>query len=476
MRLHGVFGIARPNVGWVCCLSFPLAILAAGLVSLLPAGVLAATIPVSYTGPNNGQWNTASNWSPAGVPANSGTNQFTVTIASNAVVFNLVGTTTINDLLLSNALQLNANCNLAVTNQLSLTEASLTANGGSFTANGPATTATNLSVTAAGGAQVALQALTQITENTYAYGSLQANQANSLLDLSQVATIAVNDIFTGVQASSGGEVNLHGLLSISTSGQTAGFTASGGTIDLSNLGVGSGTSNSGISVAVSNAGSVLWGSPTSLSNVSLTVTGTGNTINVSQVATATNVSLTAASGAQVSLPALTQITEYAYAYGSLQADQANSLLDLSHVTTIAVNDIFTGVQASSGGEVNLHNLLSITSTSGQTAGFTASGGTIDLSNLGVGSGTSNSGISVAVSNAGSVLWGSPTSLSNVSLTVTGTGNTINVSQVATATNVSLTAAGGAQVSLPAITQITEYAYAYGSLQANRRTACWTSPT
>ena len=79
--------------------------LAVGLATSLTASARAATI-VSYVGPNNGQWNTASYWSPAGVPANSGTNQFTVTVASNSVNFNLVGTTTINNLLLSNSLQL----------------------------------------------------------------------------------------------------------------------------------------------------------------------------------------------------------------------------------------------------------------------------------------------------------------------------------------------------------------------------------
>ncbi len=210
--------------------------------------------------------------------------------------------------------------------------------------------ATDLNLNASGGAQIALPALTQLTENNGSYGSLQA--------------------------SSGGEVNLHNVLSItSSSGQTVSLNASGGTIDLSSLGSWTG---SGISATLSNSGAVLWGNPTSLSKVSLTVTGTGNTINLSQAATAANLSLTAAGGAQVVLPALTQIAENAYAYGSLQANGANSLLDLSHVTTLEVDDIFTGVQASSGGEVNLHNLLSITSSSGQTPSFNASGGTINV--------------------------------------------------------------------------------------------------
>ncbi len=149
------------------------------------------------------------------------------------------------------------------------------------------------------------------------------------------------------------------------------------------------------------------------------MTGTGNTINLSQVATAANLSLTAASRAQVVLPALTQIAENAYAYGSLQANGANSLLDLSHVTTLAVNDIFTSVQASSGGEVNLHNLLSITSSSGQTANLNASGGTIDASNLSPG--PSN----IQVQSGGNLLLGS-LNLHNSTVALSGANSTLTV--------------------------------------------------
>ena len=153
MRHQSIFEIARPIARRECCFCFSLAMLAAGLSSLVTTGALAAltTTSVSYTGPNNGLWNSAGNWSTGSVPANSGTNQFTVTIAGNAVVFNLAGSTTINDLILSNALQLNANCNLAVANQLSLSGASITANGGNFTADGPPATATNLNVNASTG-------------------------------------------------------------------------------------------------------------------------------------------------------------------------------------------------------------------------------------------------------------------------------------------------------------------------------------
>ncbi len=468
MRLENTCWIARPVASRAsrCCVGW--AMVAAGLAwSVAGAGSAAASTAVSYVGASNGSWNAASNWSPAVVPANSGASQFTVTIAVNPVVFNLGGNTTINDLILSQSLQLNSGCNLTVANQLSLSTASITANGGNFTANGPATTATDTSLNAESGAQVVLPALAQITNNNVFYGGLQANGAGSLLDLSQVTTIAVNNLqSTTVQAGSGGEVNLHNLLSVtSTNGSTLGLTASGGTIDVSSLG--GGASNSGVgSVSLSNSGTVLWGSPTSLNALSLKVTGAGNTINLSQIATATSVSFDAEGRAQVVLPALTQITVN-NPFVELQANGAGSLLDLSHVTTMAVNNTFASVQAGSGGEVNLHNVLSVTSSNGNTLSLslTASGGTIDVSSLG--GGTSNSGVgSVTLSNSGAVLWGSPTSLTTFALKVTGAGNTIALSQIATATSVSFDAEGGAQVALPALAQITDNNASLGTLQAN----------
>ena len=212
-------------------------------------------------------------------------------------------------------------------------------------------------------------------------------------------------------------------------------SASSGTISLPS--VGGGTSNGGLGGAqLSNAGSVLWGNPTSLNNFSLTMTGSGNTINISQVATATNINLNASSGAQIVPPVLTQVTENNYS--TLQSNGTGSLLNLSQVTAITGNSQ-VNIQTSSGGVVNLQNLTSI--GSGANVELSASSGTISLPS--VGGGTSNGGLSGAqLSNSGSVLWGSPTSLNNFSLTMTGSGNTINISQVAAATNINLNASSG----------------------------------
>ena len=130
---------------------------------------------------------------------------------------------------------------------------------------------------------------------------------------------------------------------------------------------------------------MLWGSPTSLNNFTLTLTGSGNTIDVSHVAIATNVSLYAAGGAQVALPLLTQIAEGSY--NTLQANDTGSLLDLSQVTAITGSNQVT-IQTNSGGQINLPNLTSI--TSGEHVYLNVSSGTINVTS--VGGGTSNGGL------------------------------------------------------------------------------------
>ncbi len=224
-------------------------------------------------------------------------------------------------------------------------------------------------------ARLSLPALTQITENA-AFGELQASGTGSLLDLSSVTAIVANSVFNSAQSSTGNEVNLHNLLSVaSTNSNSFALTAAGGTIDVSSLG--GGTTNSGVgSVTVFNSGTVLWGHPTNFNTLGLTVTGPGNTIDISHAAAATSLSLNAASGAQLSLPALMQITENA-PFGELQASGTGSLLDLSGVTSIVANSVFNSVQSSTGNEVNLHNLLSVASTNSNSFALTAAGGTIE---------------------------------------------------------------------------------------------------
>ncbi len=110
---------------------------------------------------------------------------------------------------------------------------------------------------------------------------------------------------------------------------------------------------------------------------------------------------------------LAQITETQNGpFATLQASGTGSLLDLSHVATIAVNGLFATVQSSTGNEVNLHNLLAIANSNGNSITLEVSGGTIDVSSLRQLAG------SIQVGGGGVLLLGGSGSI-NGSLTVSG---------------------------------------------------------
>lgn len=56
------------------------------LAALVQGKALLAQTAVTYTGPNNGNWNTAANWSGGVVPINSGPNTYAVTIPAGRTV------------------------------------------------------------------------------------------------------------------------------------------------------------------------------------------------------------------------------------------------------------------------------------------------------------------------------------------------------------------------------------------------------
>jgi fibronectin-binding autotransporter adhesin len=430
-----------------------------------PRAQAAPIVSVSYVGPNYSDWSASTNWSPAVVPANSSSNSYSVTVSA-PVTFDLIGSTAINDLLLSNTLNLNTGCNLAVTGQLALAGASLSGNGGSFSASGTASlSSSNLS--AGNGSQMSFPTLTQITENDWpSTNTLQANNPGSLLDLSSVMTLSTStEVF--IRAGTGGKVSLPGLTQINDGGSfgSCSLNASGGTIDASGISVGG--SNGGITlVQLSNAGTVLWGSPTTLNNFGLSISGPGNSIALSQVTAAANFAANATSGGLIAFPLLPQITENNWPNtDSLQASGVGSLLDLSHVMTISAStELF--IDSGTGGKVSLPGLTQINNTGFGSCTLNASGGTIDVS--GISASGNNGGVtSVQLSNSGTVLWGSPTILNNLSLSISGIGNSIALSQVTAAANFSANATNGGLIALPLLTQITENDFpSSNSLQAS----------
>ena len=182
---------------------------------------------------------------------------------------------------------------------------------------------------------------------------------------------------------------------------------------------------------------------------SLTASGTGVTLSVSGTTTVSAASLYAESGATLSLP---QLTSYSNPSGSnsnyFQATGTGATVNLPALTNLGSVQNWLYVEAKQGGQVLLPALDALASNSSYVQ-FDAdgSGSKIDLSAL-TSLPVANSG-DLSVTNQATVLDPKLTSLTNVAVTLDGTG-TIATSQWASLTRDSLTITGGTY-SFPGIT-------------------------
>jgi RHS repeat-associated protein/uncharacterized repeat protein (TIGR01451 family) len=213
---------------------------------------------------------------------------------------------------------------------------------------------------------------------------------------------------------------------------------------------------------------------------SLIATGSGVSLTADGSTSVTSASLEATSGAVLSLP---NLTSYAITDSgeitTLEASGLGSTLSLPELTSIAgfggING-FLKVQALAGGQVQLPVLATINPNSaGATntaVGLTADGASsqIDVSHLTTYLGGGPAQNAIMVTNGGTVLDGALTSPDHVNLDLDGTstlatsqwtsytgatatiaGGTPDFSKLATITGSGFTASGGAQVTLPAVT-------------------------
>jgi RHS repeat-associated protein len=183
---------------------------------------------------------------------------------------------------------------------------------------------------------------------------------------------------------------------------------------------------------------------------SLTASGSGVNLKVTGSTAVSEASLFADGGATLNLPNLASYTGSTYSYYSsttFAATGTGSTLSLGALATatLAAGGTIWYVQASKGGQINLPQLATVSVTGGSQVGaqFTADGGgsQIDLSSLTSLSGR-NSDSSLTVTHGGSILDGKLTTLNEATVTLDGTG-TIATSQWASFTNFSsITVTGG----------------------------------
>ena len=287
------------------------------------------------------------------------------------------------------------------------TNGTITANGGTPDYSG-LTSLDGDTVYANSGATLSFPNLTSYAGQSAYYPTIQANGAGSVIDLSHLTTLAggPSGSFLYVNALAGGKVNLSNLTSY-TAGAT-GFDADGSangtpsTIDLSKLTGLFSDSYYNSRLVATNGGTIVDPLLATLNRTDLTTDGT-STLGTSQITTYTNGTITtnggtpnysgltslngdniyANNGAVLAFPSLTSYA--AQNSSTIQANSAGSVVDLSHLTTLAGTPYWPlSVNALAGGKVDLSSLASYT---GGVTRFTADGSangtpsTIDLSKL-----------------------------------------------------------------------------------------------
>ncbi len=467
---------------------------------------------VTWMNPNGGNWDVGANWSTGNVPGTGDTavistaGAATITVQSGDTIQVQSVTTGSNDTLSI------AGGSLTVTAGSSTLSGPLTMVGGSLTATGSGTTLTanstttvsNASLFAAGGATLGLPTLASYVESPNAQPTLQASGSGSSLSLPALTTLSA-DTTTGnsriiVNSLAGGHVGLGAVTTLTGPVQ---FTSdgTGSQIDLSKA-----TSYQGFNIPfdkdslleVTNSGTLLDGALTSLSQVNVSLDGTG-TIATSQWTTLTNGSVTVtggtpvftslsnilndnvavSGGAQVALPAVSSYVESPAAQSTLQASGSGSSLSFPALMTLSADTTSgsarTVVSAGAGGHIGLGAVITLSGPVQFTSD--GSGSEIDLPKV-----TSYQGFntpfdkdsSIQVTNSGTFLDGALTSLPQVNVSLDGTG-TIATSQWTTLSNAGVNVtggtlaftnlanilndgfviSGGAQVALPAVTSYVE---------------------
>ncbi len=361
--------------------------------------------------------------------------------------------------------------------------------------------ATGTDYEVSGGATLSLPALTSYTAVDYT-STLSASGTGSVLSLPKLATLTGNNGYGSlvqVEALSGGDVEMPALTQISGGPAHLTSDGTGSVLDVATLSSYSGAfgANSFSALQVSNHGTLQDDSLTSLSVVNLNLDGSG-TLSYSQIASFTYGTLTSSGGtlslagltdadastllvnggATLSLPALTSYTAADYT-STLSASGSGSLLSLPKLATLTGNNSYGSlvqVEALSGGDVEMPALTQI---SGGPVQLTSdgTGSVLDVAALSSYSGSFGEGTfsALQVSNHGTLQDGNLTSLSEVDLTLDGTG-TLDYSQIASFTDAyatlalnggtlslsgltdadgsSLQVSGGATLSLPALTSYT----------------------
>ena len=333
---------------------------------------------------------------------------------------------------------------------------------GLTTLDGPAGFNT-IQVNAVSGGVVDLHSLAQLDQGAV---SFNADGANSLVDLSALTSFSTNGSYdSSIRVANGGEVRVNdGLTALNrvdltlglgtlktvqlTSITNASLSVSESGVDLSGIG-----SLDGVSIYVSGGATLSLSQLTSYASTSsatIQASGAGSRLDLSGLTTLdgpagfNTIQVNAVSGGVVDLHSLAQLDQGAV---SFNADGANSLVDLSALTSFSTNGSYdSSIRVANGGEVRVNDGLTALNRVDLTLGL----GTLKTVQL-----TSITNASLSVSESGVDLSGIG-SLDGVSIYVSG-GATLSLSQLtsyASTSSATIQASGaGSRLDLSGLTTL-----------------------
>ena len=331
----------------------------ASLMEILEPRQLLAT--VQWINPAGGSWDVASNWSTDAVPGpaddvviNVSGASPTVTIGSNV---ESVHSITAADPLTISGGGLTVAANSTISGGLTMTGGSLTASGSGVTLTVTGTTTdSGGNLYAGGGATLSLSNLANYTGGSSYSTTLEASGAGSALDLPNVTTWegAVGCCWDAqVSALSGGEVSLPALTTDKGGATRILAQGTGSVVDLSALtNLISDQGGNYSAIQATQGGQIKESKLTSLSDVLLTIDGTGtqDTAQITSLAgdtltvtggspsfagltTINGSDINVSGGVSLTLPGVTEYTGGSSYSTTLEASGAGSALDLPNVTT-----------------------------------------------------------------------------------------------------------------------------------------------
>ncbi|MCA9184157.1 MAG: hypothetical protein R3E01_33840 [Pirellulaceae bacterium] len=419
---------------------------------------------VTWVGNASGNWSDASNWSTSPALPTS-IDDVTIDVpTADIIVSHTGGTTTVHSLQTTEALELTGGQiwvgagggTLAGAITLSNGRLLRSQDGGTLIISGPADIARGRVAALAGGSMQFPNLTVYASDNS---GSeIIANGTNSAIDLSQLASFSGGTFNgTNVTALNGGVIDLSSVLSVGAGAANFSASGPGSMIHLDQLTEFVPTSFlTPRRLSAENGATIVSPNLTTLGRVDLQLDGPTSSLDVAQVTSLDQSSITVSGGAQFSLPASVVSLTGTSISTSYVSVGAGSSLDLSALTSFAGGTLNgTTIRTNDGGSVDLSSVPQI--TVGATS-IIAEGtdSRVDLTSLTEFAGDNLiAPRSLVARDGGTLITPNLATLGRVRIELDGPTSQIDISQVQSFDAVSLAASNGATLSLPV--SITSYA-------------------